>query len=361
MEGVDEAGVNAFEALQESSVIAAPSTNSEVHLPEPYKPWEGVLARPLIWDTTEESERRRRIQESEQRRRIEKPWEYETDNPMTNPPDINHRETIISDQDAINRLLDPENDVNFEERCLRYVAMDLDLEKEILREYLSWVRSMTADAERKTLVTRDRKRHRFFFELKTVVQEDYDELVQEYDKASDPHVVYQPQRRRIAKELGIPYNRDEWTTADKGLYVSYGRWIPGWGSPSKALAQICEEQRERVDTVDDAKQQNERGRTSLAPTEDGHHNRTELETEQLANLDYALPSADHLELKEAEKVITSPHTESDSNPPVIKSSLSHETQWLRFPPDVSQPYLRIFSLLLLSVIFHELLKRALQL
>lgn len=198
-----------------------------------------------------------------------------------------------------------------------------------------------------------------FFELKTVVQEDYDELVQEYDEASDPHVVYQPQRRRTAKELGIPYNRDEWTTADKGLYVRYGRWIPGWGSPSKALAQICEEQRERVDTVDDAKQQNERGRTSLAPTEDGHHSRTELETEQLANSDYALPSADHLELKEAEKVITSPHTESDSNPPVIKSSLPHKTQWLRFPPDVSQPYLRIFSLLLLSVIFHGLLKRAL--
>lgn len=361
MEGADEAGVGASEALQESSVIAAPSTKSEVDLPEAYKPWERVPTRPLIRNTTEESERRRRMEESEQRRRIEKPWQYETDNPMTDPPDINHRETIISDQDAINRLLNPKNDVNFEERCLRYVAMDLDLEQEILREYLSWVRSMTADAGRKTLVTRDRKRHKFFFELMTVVQKDYNELVQEYDEASDPRVVYQPQRRRVAKELGIPYDRDEWATSDKRRYVSYGRWIPGWGSPSKALKQICEDQPESVDTADDAKQQNGRGRTSLAPTEDGHHNRTELKAEQLEKSDYALPSADHLGLKEVENVNTSPHTKSESNPPVIEASLLHETQTLKFPPDASQPYFRIFALLLLSVLFHGLLKQALQL
>lgn len=71
-----------------------------------------------------ESVKQQREEDAEERRRIEKPWLYETQRPMIDPPNINFRGLIVQEQEAIDQLLE-NNAMHFTERCWRYQEVNI--------------------------------------------------------------------------------------------------------------------------------------------------------------------------------------------------------------------------------------------
>ena len=80
------------------------------------------------------------------KRKIRKPWRYDTEKPLAEPPDINYREMIIDDQEMMNEVLQRKN-LHFSQRCLEYQTLDLGLEWELLGEYEVWTKSMLSHAQ----------------------------------------------------------------------------------------------------------------------------------------------------------------------------------------------------------------------
>lgn len=81
-----------------------------------------------------EDEKRRSSRIRRQNKRIEKPWEYETGRPITEPPDVNYRRLIIRDQ-VIDQLLENHN-LHFTVRCERYRHQDVGKEKDVMSVYM---------------------------------------------------------------------------------------------------------------------------------------------------------------------------------------------------------------------------------
>ena len=104
------------------------------------------------------------------RHKIEPPWIYDTANPTSEPPDINYKNLIRSDQKEIDDLLEDES-IHFHERCLRYEALDVNLEEALLGEYGAWTKNMSDKAGKN-----DDERARFFQGLNQAVWDDYHEV-----------------------------------------------------------------------------------------------------------------------------------------------------------------------------------------
>lgn len=154
-------------------------------------------------------------------RRIEKPWRYETQKPMTEPPDINYRKIILEDQKTIDRLLENE-DLHFTERCLRYQKQDVSMEVDILRGYKEWTHRMLRDACNNGAQAREN----FFYDLHQVVSEDQREVFNEWDKLNQEK--NERERRRVAQKLGIPIDFEAWTTQDKQQFYDNDEYVVGW-------------------------------------------------------------------------------------------------------------------------------------
>lgn len=165
--------------------------------PEAYERWRSV--------------KKEEADKLKSRERIEMPWRYETQKPMTEPPDINYRRDIMHDQENIDELF-KDKTLHFTERCLSYQKLDVSLEDEILDEYKWWIAFMLKDAK----IRGDETREKFFQDLYQVVTEDRDEVHGEWDKLQGE----QDERTRQdeAQRLGIPLFRELWSEEDKRRY-----------------------------------------------------------------------------------------------------------------------------------------------
>lgn len=83
---------------------------------------------------------------------------------MEDPPDLNYRKIILDDQ--IDYLLKADSKMHFIGRCLHYQAQDLGVERELLREYKTWIEAMATDST-------DEGRRKFFSDLQQDVYFDY--------------------------------------------------------------------------------------------------------------------------------------------------------------------------------------------
>lgn len=148
----------------------------------------------------EDERRRRRQAEAEEEKRLRMPWLYETDKPISEPPDINYRKIILDDQERIDLLLAKkkraDNPLHFTERCAIYQESDIWVEWKLLREYRGWVNHMLGNA----VHNRDTKGFDFFADLKIVVDDHFQELDAE-DNVAHHEILICRHTRRL-KEKG---------------------------------------------------------------------------------------------------------------------------------------------------------------
>lgn len=156
-------------------------------------------------------------------KRISKPWLYETHFPLDQPPDINYRRSILTDQANLEDILENEH-IPFQERYLRYAMEDKELEKRILQDHRDWVAAMLSDAQERT----DLEREEFFEELWEVLGEDKKELEDEGVIAENNF--WTQKRHRVARELGIPPHHEDWSDEERSVY--WGTWDPDEVEPN---------------------------------------------------------------------------------------------------------------------------------
>ena len=151
----------------------------------------------------EDERRRRRHAEAEEEKKLSMPWLYETEKPVSEPPDINYRKIILDDQERIDLLLakkkqaeKPLHYLHFKERCAIYQESDIWVEWKVLREYRGWVNHMLGNA----VQNRDTKRFDFFADLKDVVDDHFQELDAE-DNVAHHEILVCKHTRRL-KEKG---------------------------------------------------------------------------------------------------------------------------------------------------------------
>lgn len=301
-----------------------------------------------------EAKEKRHLESEEERDRdlrIRKPWLYETQTPMTDPPDINHRGRIIYDQKAIDRLFEDE-DLHFTERCSRYQRQDVNVETDILWEYMDWTEYMLKDAEKRGNETREK----FFEELYEVVEENWNEVFDEGVELSGREI--ELERRILAQKLGIPSNHEEWTTEDKRRYVNSPRWITGWPflSEIRRLLKVMDQTEPAVVSQGAGKEQSKRDGFPFTSGDDDNHQSPQpdgVDEEALPSPTNTPESRRNEEIKDnsadtsAKSEVETHSTESQSCSP-----LNAKLQLQR-----GATYYRTFTLLLLMLLLHDLVKQ----
>lgn len=150
-------------------------------------------------------------------KRVSKPWLYETNFPLNQPPDINYRRSILTDQANLEGILQNDH-ITFKERYLRYAMQDKSLEQIILEYHRDWAAVMLSNAQKGN----DLEREEFFGELWEVLVEDKKELADEGVVAENNF--WTQKRHRVARELAIPPNHENWSDEDRRVY--WGTWDP---------------------------------------------------------------------------------------------------------------------------------------
>lgn len=150
-------------------------------------------------------------------KRVSKPWLYETHFPLDQPPDINYRLSILTDQANLEGIIKNDH-IPFQERYLRYEMQDKSLEGRIMKDQRDWVAAMLSDAQKCTNLEREK----FFEDLLVVLVEDKKELEDEGVVAENNF--WTQKRHRVARELGIPPNHEDWSDEDRSVY--WGTWDP---------------------------------------------------------------------------------------------------------------------------------------
>lgn len=137
--------------------------------------------------------------------RLRHPWWDETDRLWSEPPDINYRRIILYDQEVIERLFEDKN-LHFTERCLRYQQEDVNLECNVLVEYLRWIREMLKNKNQ------DQGPKSFLDGLWSFVIEDFEVV-----RAEDDNNHHQTNARMHTRRL-----------QEKGPTQFYCEWKRGW-------------------------------------------------------------------------------------------------------------------------------------
>lgn len=88
-------------------------------------------------------------------KRVSKPWLYEPHFPHDQPPDINYRRSILTDQANLKIILQNDH-IPFRERHLHYAMQDKTLEGSIMRYHRDWAAVMLSDAQRRTDLEREK-------------------------------------------------------------------------------------------------------------------------------------------------------------------------------------------------------------
>lgn len=89
---------------------------------------------------------------------------------------------------------------------------DKQVENEILTLFEDWLKAMTSSA----LKSHEPERLEFFTELYNEVMLDDRAVAADYKEASN--LFWDTKKLRVAKELGIPPNHEDWTDEDKKAY-----------------------------------------------------------------------------------------------------------------------------------------------
>lgn len=242
----------------------------------------------------------RRREEQDKRERIEKPWLYETQKPMSEPPDINYRKLILYDQESIDQLLEDEN-LHFTERCLRYQEHDVWIEgpsfvqgSGILKQYKKWCEHMLNDAR----ALGDGAREKFFEDLFNALQEDNDEVDEEW------RTLYacgqQRERLRFAQLLNIPANAEEWPMEHKWRYLDSDEHVSSWPGRQELRDSLAEEGRGRLKDTPRDNESNEDESANNPPT-----NQPTTQTKPTSPIENPTPSLsqpDEDELPAAESI-----------------------------------------------------------
>lgn len=156
--------------------------------------------------------------------RIAAPRLYETERPMYEPPHVNYKPTIDSDQ-LYMKVLFGDHSLHFNERCIKYERYDAGMQLGLVFEYWKWITRMVKDATRKE----NHERRIFFGGLCEAISEDWDEVLEEtsrLDRESGDR-----QLAQISRGLGIPLNQEKWMLEDKRGFVKYGEGVHGWPQP----------------------------------------------------------------------------------------------------------------------------------
>lgn len=136
--------------------------------------------------------------------KIKKPWLYDSQKPMSDPPGINYRNLILADQEQIESLLENES-LHFTERCLNYQRQDINVEGDILFDYRDWTKYMLEDAG----TSGNQAREKLFWKLSETVWRDYNDVHDEEQALFEKEA--ERSRRPVAQKLNIPFDHKDWT------------------------------------------------------------------------------------------------------------------------------------------------------
>lgn len=132
---------------------------------------------------------------------------------MYEPPDVNYKPTIDSEERYMKVLFD-DHSLHFTERFFQYERYDAGMQLDLVFECGKWSTRMVKDATRK-----ENHERRIFFEgLCEAISEDWNEVLMTNrpDRESGDR-----QRVQISRGLGIPLNQENWMLEDKRRFAKY--------------------------------------------------------------------------------------------------------------------------------------------
>lgn len=217
---------------------AIPADQSAVRTPKPHLPIHSIMndtsassfidpkrrASPPSQPSAKRQKPDDEDSEWTRKRKLYNSWEFETDRPMTEPPDINLRQLLAWDAKFISDLLD-EKKIGPEERCMQYDRHEVWIESNLLARYSNWGKSMRDLAQQNG----DEEREEFFTGLTEELRHDHRVVVEE-NKAMGREQGRRQQRREALGQLGgRPYikkgTRCYWDYQEKGFYFwEDGEW-----------------------------------------------------------------------------------------------------------------------------------------